>query len=240
MVLRISPRERGKLVLQIGTADSSRAVAVAKKVVDDIDGLDVNMGCPKEFSIKGGMGAALLSHPDKVESILSSLVKAVGSRIPVTCKIRILPTIEATLNLVRVIEFTGVEALAVHGRTIKERPNNQNHLDFIQEVVKAAKIPIIANGGSSNNHKSAINTYDGIKRFWESTGASSVMIARAAEWNPSVFRPGPREGYINHGREVFRSRYRIRLPFCRGQIQRQPVYSVRFRNRQWVRSSTAP
>ena len=67
MVLRISDAERGKLVLQMGTSDAGRAVRVAKMVVDDIDGLDINMGCPKSFSLKGGMGAALLTQPEKIK-----------------------------------------------------------------------------------------------------------------------------------------------------------------------------
>ena len=72
------------------------------KVCKDVDGLDVNMGCPKSFSMKGGMGAALLSQPNKIESILTRLVKAVGEEIPITCKIRILSSIEKTLELVKV------------------------------------------------------------------------------------------------------------------------------------------
>ena len=72
------------------------------KVCKDVDGLDVNMGCPKSFSMKGGMGAALLSQPNKIESILTRLVNAVGEEIPITCKIRILSSIEKTLELVKV------------------------------------------------------------------------------------------------------------------------------------------
>ena len=60
------------------------------------------MGCPKSFSMKGGMGAALLSQPEKVKDILSGLVKAVGEVIPITCKIRRLSSIEQTLELVKV------------------------------------------------------------------------------------------------------------------------------------------
>ena len=60
------------------------------------------MGCPKSFSLKGGMGAALLSHPDKITDILTSLVNAVGTVIPVTCKIRILSDIAKTLEIVEV------------------------------------------------------------------------------------------------------------------------------------------
>jgi len=198
LVLRISNEERGRLVLQMGTSDAGRAVRVAQMVVDDVDGIDINMGCPKSFSLKGGMGAALLTQPEKIKDILTSLVKAVGSRIPVTCKIRIFNDTEQTLSVVRTIVATGVEALAVHGRTKDERPNNDVHVDAIQRVVQevAGRIPVIANGGSSNNRDSADNTNSGIKKFWKETGASSVMIARAAEWNPSVFSPDDKRATV--------------------------------------------
>jgi tRNA-dihydrouridine synthase 2 len=65
-----------------------------------VDGIDLNCGCPKSFSLKGGMGAALLKKPDKIKHILTSLVQAVA--IPITCKIRILPNLEDTLSLVKV------------------------------------------------------------------------------------------------------------------------------------------
>ena len=58
------------------------------------------MGCPKSFSMKGGMGAALLTQPDKIKDILTSLVAAVD--IPVTCKIRIFDKVERTIELVKV------------------------------------------------------------------------------------------------------------------------------------------
>lgn len=192
LVLRFARAERGHVVLQIGTSDPDRAVKVAKMVQDDVDGIDVNMGCPKAFSLKGGMGAALLTQPQKVEKILCSLVKAVD--IPVTCKIRILSNLQDTLNLVDVIQQTGVAALAVHGRTKEERPNNKNHVDVIQKVVEHASIPVIANGGSANNREGQENTFEGIQQFWKTTGASSVMVARAAEWNISVFSDKGKQG----------------------------------------------
>ena len=64
----------------------------------DVDAIDVNMGCPKGFSLKGGMGAALLTQPEKIKAILTALVNAVD--ISVTCKIRILPKLEDTLKLI--------------------------------------------------------------------------------------------------------------------------------------------
>ncbi|KAA0186167.1 putative trna-dihydrouridine synthase [Fasciolopsis buskii] len=101
------------------------------------------------------------------------------------CKIRILPELEDTIRLVRLIESTGVVAITVHGRTIQERPQHRNHDEVIREIAKAVSIPVIANGGS----KDTISKYEDIEFFRRQTGASSVMIARAAMWYPAIFRP---------------------------------------------------
>ncbi|XP_063588165.1 tRNA-dihydrouridine(20) synthase [NAD(P)+]-like [Penaeus indicus] len=183
---RTCEKERKKVVFQIGTNDPQRALKVGKMVEPYVAALDVNMGCPKEFSIKGGMGAALLTQPEKVKSILTTLVQ--GLSIPVTCKIRLLNNMEDTLALCRTIEQCGVAALAVHGRTKEERPNHPNHNDQIREIAKALSIPVIANGGSKE-----ISCYEDIEKFRQETGAASVMIARAAMWNCSILRP---EGYL--------------------------------------------
>lgn len=178
---RTCAKEKEKVIFQVGTSDGQRALKVAKMVEPYVSGFDVNMGCPKEFSLKGGMGAALLTQPEKIKSILTTLVK--GLSIPVTCKIRILPTLEETLELARLIEQCGVAALAVHGRTKEERPNQPNHNDVIREITKNLSIPIIANGGSKE-----VKEYEDIAKFREATGASSVMLARAAMWNCSIVR----------------------------------------------------
>ena len=191
LVFRTCDKEKPKLVIQIGTSDPNRAAAVARKVEQDVSGIDVNMGCPKSFSLKGGMGAALLTQPEKVKDILTKLVSTVS--IPVTCKIRLLPDMEETLKLVDIIQETGVAALAVHGRTKDQRQMHKNDVEAINIITKHAKIPIIANGGSSNNRNSETNTHDGITKFWKESGASSVMIARGAEWNPSIFRIGEKD-----------------------------------------------
>lgn len=181
VVFRTCSKETDKLVFQMGTSDPERALQTAKMVEQDVSAVDVNMGCPKDYSIKGGMGAALLKDPEKVKNILTALVKGVS--IPVTCKIRILPTIEETLHLVRVIEGTKVSALAVHGREQHERPRHPVHKDVIRRVAEELSIPVICNGGSTD-----IKNYQDMERYQEETGTDSVMVARAAQWNPSVFR----------------------------------------------------
>ncbi|GLD61681.1 tRNA-dihydrouridine(20) synthase [NAD(P)+] [Lates japonicus] len=145
VMFRTCEREKDRVVFQMGTADPDRALTVAKLVEKDVAAVDVNMGCPKEYSTKGGMGAALLSDPDKIEAILRKLVTGVS--VPVTCKIRILPSLEETISLVQRIQKTGVTAVAVHGRFKEERPRHPVHCDYIQAVAQAVSIPVIANRG---------------------------------------------------------------------------------------------
>ncbi|XP_051174599.1 tRNA-dihydrouridine(20) synthase [NAD(P)+]-like [Leptopilina boulardi] len=181
VVFRTSRREKKHVVLQIGTCDVSRALKVGQMVENDIAGIDVNMGCPKRFSILGGMGAALLEKPDKAKEILETLVN--GLKIPVTCKIRVLSSLEKTLELCDILASTGISAITVHGRTRDERPQHPNRNDILKKIAQHLSIPVIANGGSREIEKRS-----DIFKFKQETGCSSVMIARAAEWNCSIFR----------------------------------------------------
>lgn len=146
VVFRTSPLERDKVVLQIGTSDPGRALKVAKMVENDVAGIDINMGCPKKFSILGGMGAALLKKPEKAKEILQTLVENIS--IPVTCKIRVFQNTEETLKLCEELASTGIAALAIHGRTIDERPQHPNRNHVIKLISEKLSIPVISNGGS--------------------------------------------------------------------------------------------
>lgn len=181
VAFRTCDAEKQRVVFQMGTADPERALKVAKLLENDVAGIDVNMGCPKDYSCKGGMGAALLTQPDTVRKILTTLVQGVSK--PVTCKIRILPSVEETIAFAKMVEETGIVALAVHGREKHERSRDPVHINVIREVAKAVSIPVIANGVSL-----MINTYKDIEKYRQETGCSSVMLARAAQWNPSIFR----------------------------------------------------
>lgn len=143
------------------------------------------MGCPKKFSIQGGMGSALLNHPEKIKQILETLVQNLS--IPVSCKIRCLPSLEATISLVKTIATTGVHAITIHGRTRDERNNDACREDFLQAIVQqcSGNISIIANGGSS-----VISSYSDIEDFRRRCGPThGVMLCQSAMWNPSIFRP---------------------------------------------------
>ncbi|CAM6033437.1 unnamed protein product [Sphagnum compactum] len=178
VVFRTCDEEKSRVVFQIGTSDAVRALQAANLVSGDIAAIDVNMGCPKSFSMSGGMGAALLSKPDLIHDILTTLKRNLN--IPVTCKIRLLKTHHDTVELARRIEKTGVAAIAVHGRKVADRPRDPAQWDGIAEVVSALSIPVIANGD--------VFEYSDFQCIKDATGASSVMVGRGACWNPSVFR----------------------------------------------------
>ncbi|KAK4878980.1 hypothetical protein RN001_007126 [Aquatica leii] len=181
VVFRTCAKEKDKVVVQLGTCDPDRALKVAKLIENDVAGIDINMGCPKEFSLKGGMGAALLKQPVKAKAILSTLVQNI--KIPISCKIRVLPSVDDTINLVTELVSTGISAIAVHGRTKDERPQHPNRNSTIKKIAQSIDIPVIANGGSRE-----IEKYSDIGKFLEECGCSSVMLARSAQGNCSIFR----------------------------------------------------
>lgn len=217
VVLRTCTTEKDRVVFQMGTSDPDRALQAAKLVAEDVAGIDVNMGCPKPFSIKGGMGAALLHEPDKVKNILTTLVQGLPHK-PITCKIRLLPSEEATMSLVKTIESTGVAAIGVHGRYQAQRPReplSEGQIKLIKKVAESVSIPVIANGGSLD-----IEKYSDIAPFQDATGCSAIMIARAAQWNMSVFRA---EGQLSTY-EVLREY--VRLAFTTGNAKENSKYCL--------------
>ncbi|KIK71575.1 hypothetical protein GYMLUDRAFT_33777 [Collybiopsis luxurians FD-317 M1] len=183
------PIEKPYLIYQIGTADQELAVQAAKTVMQDVSGIDLNCGCPKPFSTHGGMGAALLTNPDLLCSILTALRQAMPPEITVTAKIRLLPSQEDTLALVERIVNTGISALTVHCRTRNMRDRDRAMIERLQEIVELVNvkmgkdIAVLENGD-------CLGAEDAI-RVRRATSASSVMIARAAEANPSCFSTTP-------------------------------------------------
>ncbi|KAL7231567.1 hypothetical protein ACSBR2_009749 [Camellia fascicularis] len=179
VVFRTCHEERNRVVFQMGTSDAVRALAAAQIVCKDVAAVDINMGCPKSFSISGGMGAALLTKPELIHDILTTLKRNLDT--PVTCKIRLLKSSQDTVELARRIEKTGVSALAVHGRRVADRPRDPAKWSEIADVVAALSIPVIANGD--------VFKYEDIQCIKLATGASAVMVARGALWNASIFSP---------------------------------------------------
>ena len=100
LVLSIRPEERPKFILQIGTNSPETAVLAVDRLLPDIAGIDVNMGCPKTFSTQGGMGASLMRDRQNAFNIMKALVDKFGKKISVSCKIRVLRSYEETLTYI--------------------------------------------------------------------------------------------------------------------------------------------
>ncbi|TFL03429.1 tRNA-dihydrouridine synthase 2 [Pterulicium gracile] len=182
------PIEKPYLIYQIGSSDPALAVQAAQMVMNDVSGIDLNCGCPKPFSTHSGMGAALLSTPDLLCDILRALRAAMPPHITVTAKIRLLPSQEDTLKLVEKIVNTGVSALTVHCRTREMRDRHKALIGRLREIVDFVEgmgkgIAVVENGDCES--------WEDAKRVRLATGASSVMIARGAESNPTCFSETP-------------------------------------------------
>ncbi|KAL4810217.1 hypothetical protein BDV18DRAFT_130535 [Aspergillus unguis] len=186
VIYRIDPaREKGKLIYQMGTASPDLAVQAGKVVAADVNGIDVNSGCPKPFSTSGGMGAALLRTPDKLVSILEALVKEVGKpyQIGISVKIRLLETPELTESLVSRLVQTGITGLTIHCRTTPMRPRERairEQLRMIVSTCHAAGVACVMNGD--------VYSRDHALELMQEYGADGAMIATAAESNSSCFR----------------------------------------------------
>ena len=184
------PVEKPYLIYQIGSATASLAYAAVKHVAQDVAGVDLNCGCPKPFSTHGGMGSNLLSTPDLLCDILVAMRKAAPPQVSVTCKIRLLPSKEDTIELARKIARTGaIDAITVHCRTKEMRPREKALSERLKEVAQVireeseGKVAVAVNGDCWDPTEA--------ERIMQLTGVTAAMIARGAESNPSVFR---REG----------------------------------------------
>lgn len=179
--------EKSRLVFQLGTSDPDLAVEAALKVAQDVSGIDVNCGCPKHFSIHSGMGAALLTTPDRLEVILRALVEGVGRPhgLGISAKIRIMDTAEKTYDLVRRLVKTGISCLTVHGRTTPMRPRDPAQYEYFEQIGKICReagVACLLNGDVADR--------DHATSFVARYGVDGCMIARGAEANPSCFRSG--------------------------------------------------
>lgn len=147
---------------------------------DDIDIIDINMGCPAPKLVKNGDGAGLLLDLKNIDSILNEAVKV--SKKPITVKTRRGFDEEhiTAVEVAKICESNGVSQITVHGRTRSEYYTGKADLDIIKKVKETVKIPVIGNGDIIDV-ESALNMFS-------YTGCDGIMIARGAEGNPWIFK----------------------------------------------------
>ena len=182
--------EPGPVSVQIAGGEPAMLADAARANVDHgAQIIDINMGCPAKKVCKRAAGSALLADPELVARILDAVVAAVD--VPVTLKIRTGPDRDHrnAVEIARIAEAAGIQALAIHGRTRADKFNGDAEYDSIARVVAAVNIPVMANGDVDSPEKA--------KRVLESTGAGGIMIGRAAQGNPWIFRDTLH--YLEHG-----------------------------------------
>lgn len=169
------------LGVQLFGADGARMGEAARKIADwkQPDFIDINFGCPVNKVVAKNGGSSLLKDCPLLASVAVDLVKA--SPVPVTAKMRIgwdHDSINA-VEVARILEDSGIQAIAVHGRTRSQGYTGQADWDVIAQVAEAVKIPIIGNGD--------LTTGADIESRKKNTRVRGVMIGRAAMHNPWVF-----------------------------------------------------
>ena len=169
------------IVVQIaGAAPAMMAEAARYNVDKGAHIIDINMGCPAKKVCKVDAGSALMKDESLVARILEAVVNAVN--VPVTLKIRTGwdRQHKNALAIARIAEQCGIAALAVHGRTRSDHYNGAAEYDTIRAVKQNVKIPVTANGDIESPEKA---------RFvLDYTGCDAVMIGRAAQGRPWIFR----------------------------------------------------
>jgi tRNA-dihydrouridine synthase B len=173
--------EVAPIAVQIAGADPRQMADAARYNVDQgAQIVDINMGCPAKKVCNAAAGSALLANEKLVAEILAAVVAAVA--VPVTLKIRTGPNPGSrnAVAVARIAEASGIAALTVHGRTRACAFVGAVEYDTIAAVKRAVSIPVIANGD--------IATPEQAGAVLQHTGADALMIGRAAQGRPWIFR----------------------------------------------------
>ena len=164
----------------VGSEPDWMADAARRSVSEGAQIIDINMGCPAKKINRRLAGSALLQDPALVREILQTVVAAVD--VPVTLKIRTGWDTEHRngVEIAEIAESCGVQALTVPGRTRACLFNGQAEYDTIRAIKQHISIPVVANGD--------IDTPQKAQAVLEYTGADAIMIGRAAQGQPWLFR----------------------------------------------------
>jgi tRNA-dihydrouridine synthase B len=185
--------EAEPIAVQIAGADPAQMAEAARhNVAEGAQIIDINMGCPAKKVCNVAAGSALLRDEPLVARILDAVVQAVD--VPVTLKFRTGWDLQHrnALRIAKIAEESGIRMLALHGRTRACGYAGAVEYDTIREVKAASGLPVIANGDIASPRQA--------RRVLEATGADGVMIGRAAQGRPWLFREI--EHFLATGREL--------------------------------------
>ncbi|KAF8049137.1 hypothetical protein N665_2285s0004 [Sinapis alba] len=172
-------KEDRPLFVQFCANDPDTLLEAAKRVEPYCDYVDINLGCPQRIARRGNYGAFLMDNLPLVKALVEKLAQNLS--VPVSCKIRIFPNLQDTLNYAKMLEDAGCSLLAVHGRTRDEKDGKKFRADWgaIKEVRNALRIPVLANGN--------VRCIEDVEDCIKETGVEGVLSAETLLENPAVF-----------------------------------------------------
>ncbi len=179
--------------VQIAGGEAQMMADAARRNVDlGAEIIDINMGCPEKKVCHRAAGSALLRDENLVGQILDSVAAAVDALVTLKIRTGWDRQYKNAVRVARMAESAGVQAIAIHGRTRADLFNGEAEYETIAEVKSRIGIPVIANGDIDTPHKA--------RQVLDRTGADAVMIGRAAQGRPWIFRE---VGYfLDNGKEL--------------------------------------
>jgi tRNA-dihydrouridine synthase B len=176
--------EQGPIAVQIaGTEPAMMAEAAAYNIERGAQIIDINMGCPAKKVCNKWAGSALMQDETLALQIIEAVVAACEPHgVPVTLKMRTgwCQSHKNALSIARAAEQAGVQMVTVHGRTREQGYKGEAEYDTIAAVKAALRIPVVANGDITSPEKA--------REVLLKTGADALMIGRAAQGRPWIFR----------------------------------------------------
>jgi tRNA-dihydrouridine synthase B len=189
-MMQKSPFEKPYFI-QIAANNIENAIKAVEMINenDEIDGIDINLGCPVNKARRSGFGGVLLKdeNKEKLKEIISAIVKT--SKKPVSAKMRLGFEKSVAVDRAKILEDLGIKFLTVHGRTVKQMYKGEANYEEIKKVVEALNIPVVANGDITN--------YEKAKYVLDYTGAKGVAIGRGAIGRPWIFLEMKQKGNIS-------------------------------------------
>lgn len=179
-LLTIEQKEK-PVAVQLFGSDPDLLAHMAEKIESyPIDIIDVNMGCPAPKIVKNGEGSALMKDPKRIGEIIKVMTQC--QKKPVTVKIRKGFDDEHinAVEIAKIAEENGASAIAVHGRTRQQYYSGKADWEIIKKVKQSVNIPVIGNGD--------VFSAEEAKALFDSTKCDAIMIGRAAQGNPWIFK----------------------------------------------------
>lgn len=167
------------LIVQVGTNNITDLLRFVEMIHPYVDAIGINCGCPIKEQVREGIGAALMSEPDLVASMVSAVKEKYGDKVTIETKIRIHKDLNETVDFVKKVEKAGVDFITVHGRTKTTRSSEPANFDAIKLIKETVSVPVIANGDCF----SLSDAHEIAKR----TNVDGVMAVRGILANPALF-----------------------------------------------------